>query len=78
MVYLQVPGAPKARIDFTSWDLAPRIVDGAFTFPPGEAPKEVTFEQIVTGLLTGESPTGPAAPGPFDGRHGSVERRKDR
>ena len=64
IVYLQVPGAPKARIDFTSWDLSPRIVDGAFTFQPGEAPKEVAFEQFVTSLLAGESPTSSAAPGP--------------
>ncbi len=33
--YKQVPGAPKARIDFKSWDLAPKIADGTFTLPAG-------------------------------------------
>ena len=63
LVYKQAPGAPKARIDYTSWDLAPQIGDEAFAFRPGEAPTQIAFEQFVTSLLTGESPTGPAAPG---------------
>ena len=57
LVYKRVPGAPKARIDFTSWDLAPQIVDGAFSFQPGKALKEIAFEQLVNRLLSGESPT---------------------
>jgi len=62
LIYKQAPGAPRARIDFTSWDLSPRIADGSFTFQPGEAAKQVAFEQFVGGLLSGGNPTGPAAP----------------
>ena len=63
LVYKQAPGAPRARIDFTSWDLAPRIDDEAFTFPRGEAPRQVAFEQIVASLLSTQSPTSAAAAG---------------
>ena len=62
LVYKQAPGAPKARIDFTSWDLAPRIADEAFRFQPGETPRQVAFEQLVASMLSMESPTGVADP----------------
>jgi hypothetical protein len=62
--YKQVAGAPKARIDFKSWDLAPRIVEGTFTFQPGEAAKQIAFEQFTAGLLSAGDPTSPAASGP--------------
>ncbi len=64
LVYKQVPGAPKARIDFTRWDLAARVADGAFTFQPSEASKQVAFEQFVGGLLSSGDPTSGAAPDP--------------
>ena len=54
LVYKQAPGAPKARIDFTSWDLAPPIADEVFTFQPGEGPRQVAFEQLVTSMLSME------------------------
>ena len=64
LVYKRAPNQPKTRIDFTSWDLAPRIADEAFTFQPGEAPRQVAFEQLVSSMLSTESPTSAAAPGP--------------
>ena len=64
LIYMQAAGAPKARIDFTSWDLASQVGDGAFAFQPGGASTQVAFEQIVSSLLTGASPTGPAALAP--------------
>jgi hypothetical protein len=59
--YKQVQGAPKARIDFKRWDLAPRIAEGTFTFQPGQAAKQIAFEQFVAGLLSRGDPTSPAA-----------------
>jgi len=53
LVYKRAQGAPKARIDFTSWDLAPRIADGTFTFKPVAGTTQVAFEQFVSGLLSG-------------------------
>jgi hypothetical protein len=64
IVYTQIPGTPKARIDFTSWDLAPRIADGTFVFQPGEAARQVVFAQFVGGLLSSGDPTSLAAPKP--------------
>ena len=55
LVYKRAPGAPRARIDFTSWDLAPRVEDDdTFTFRPGEGPRQVAFEQLVTSMLSME------------------------
>ena len=62
--YKQVSGTPKARIDFKSWDLTPQIADGTFTFPPGEAGKEIAFEKFTAALLATGDPTSPAPPGP--------------
>jgi hypothetical protein len=61
--YKQVPGKPKARIDFKSWDLAPRITEGAFVFPPGEATKQIAFEQFAAGLLAAGDPASQLTPG---------------
>ncbi len=68
LVYKRAQGAPRARIDFTSWDLAPRIAEGTFTFATGGAPTEVAFEDLVGGLLSGGpaargASVGPATPG---------------
>jgi hypothetical protein len=68
LVYKRAPGAPKARIDFTSWDLSPQIADGTFTFAPGGATTQVAFKDLAAGLLSGgyvsgPAPTGQAAPG---------------
>ena len=63
LVYKQAPGVPRARIDFTSWDLAPRITDEAFTFRREDAPRQVPFEQIVASLLSTEGPTSAGEPG---------------
>ena len=62
--YKQVPGAPKARIDFKSWDLSPQIADGTFTFRPGEATKQVALEDFVAALLSGGDLAGLPTPGP--------------
>ena len=59
--YKKVSGAPKARIDFKSWDLAPLIADGTFTIPPGDATRQIAFEQFTAGLLAAGDPTSPAA-----------------
>jgi hypothetical protein len=53
LVYKRAEGAPKARIDFTNWDLAPPIADGAFTFRPVAGTTQVAFERLVGGLLSG-------------------------
>jgi hypothetical protein len=67
LVYKRAPGAPKARIDFTSWDLSPQIADGTFTFAPGGGATQVAFEDLVARLLSvgpvpGPASTGQAAP----------------
>jgi hypothetical protein len=62
--YKQVAGAPKARIEFKSWDLAPQIADGAFTFQAGEASRQIAFEQFVAGLLSRGDPASPDATSP--------------
>jgi hypothetical protein len=58
--YKKVSGAPKARIDFKSWDLAPQIADGAFTIAPGDATRQIAFEQFTAGLLSAGDPTSPS------------------
>ena len=66
LVYKKVPGAPSARIDFTRWDLDPKIADGMFTFKPREATTPIAFEQFVAGLLSAGNPTNlvpPSTPG---------------
>jgi hypothetical protein len=67
LVYKLAQGAPKARIDFTNWDVAPRIADGAFRSAGGDAFAQVAFEDLVRGLLPGghaarEAPAGMATP----------------
>ncbi len=62
--YKQVPGAPKARIDFKSWDLAPPLAEDTFTFQPGDATKQIAFEQFMSALLTAGDPASPAASDP--------------
>ena len=53
LTYNRAPGAPKARIDFTSWDLAPRIADGVFAFDQQAATTEMAFQDLTAGLLSG-------------------------
>lgn len=67
LVYKRAQGAPKARIDFTKWDLAPRIADGTFRPVAGDASAQVAFEDLVHGLLSGghaarATPAGMATP----------------
>lgn len=62
--YKQVRGAPKARIDFKSWDLSPQIADGSFTFRPGEAAKQVELKDFVGALLSGGDPASLSASDP--------------
>jgi hypothetical protein len=64
LAYKKVPGSPSARIDFTRWDLDPKIADGMFTFKPGEATTPIAFEQFAAGLLAGGDPTRLVAPIP--------------
>ena len=64
LVYKQAPGAPSARIDFTRWDLDPKIADGMFTFRPGAATAPIAFEQFVAGLLSASDPRSLVAPDP--------------
>jgi hypothetical protein len=61
--YKQVAGAPKARIEFKSWDLAPKIASGAFAFQPGDPGKRIAFEQFTGALLSGGDPGSLAPPG---------------
>jgi hypothetical protein len=63
LVYKQAPGAPKARIDFEGWDLAPKIDEGAFAFPAGDAAKQVPFEQFTAAMLSRGEPPSPAEAG---------------
>jgi hypothetical protein len=66
LVYKRVLGEPKARMDFTRWDLAPQVADSTFTFRPGAGSTTVAFEQFVAGQLFGGHyaiPAPPAAPG---------------
>jgi len=63
LVYKRAPGAPKARIDFTSWDLSPQIAEGTFRFTPGGAATQVAFEDLTARLLSGGRVPGPAATG---------------
>jgi hypothetical protein len=63
LVYKQASGSPKARIEFESWDLAPKIADGAFTFQAGDAAKQVSFEQFTAAMLSRGEPPSPAGAG---------------
>jgi hypothetical protein len=67
LVYKRAPGAPEARIDFTSWDLSPQVADEMFRFAPGGA-MQVAFEDLTARLLSGgrvpgSAPTGQAGAG---------------
>jgi hypothetical protein len=67
LVYKRAPGAPKARMDFTSWDLAPQIAEGTFRFVPGGAARQIAFGDLAAALLSGgqlasPDPSAPAAP----------------
>ena len=53
LTYKRAPGAPKAHIDFLSWDLAPSVAEGTFTFSQGAATTEMAFQDLATGLLSG-------------------------
>ncbi len=63
LVYKQAPGAPKARIEFEGWDLAPKIADGTFTFEAGDPARQVSFEQFTAGMLSRGEPPSPAEAG---------------
>ena len=62
LVYKKAPGTPSARIDFTRWDLDPKIADGMFTFKPDEATTPIAFEQFVAGLLAARDRASLVAP----------------
>jgi hypothetical protein len=55
LVYKRAGGAPKARLDFTNWDLAPQVADGTFSFVPGDATTRIAFEEMSAGLLSGSA-----------------------
>lgn len=63
LAYKRVSGAPKARLDFKSWDLTPRVADPTFRFQPDPAATRIAFEQFVPMELSGGQPTSPASPG---------------
>lgn len=52
LVYKLVPGAPKARIDFTDWNLSPQFGDGTFIMPPGEPEAQVAVEDLIANVLS--------------------------
>ena len=56
LAYKQVKGAPIARMDFTSWDLAPEIGERTFVFQPGDAAREIPLEEFAFRLLAGGQP----------------------
>ena len=66
LTYKRAPGAPKAHIDFLSWDLAPAVADGTFTFSQGPATTEMAFQDLAAGLLSGGRSARVAAPGPAE------------
>jgi hypothetical protein len=55
LVYKRALGAPKARIDFTNWDLAPKIADAMFRFAPDGGETQIAFEAMSAGLLSGRA-----------------------
>jgi hypothetical protein len=68
LVYKRAPGAPTARMDFTSWDLAPQIDDAMFRFVPGGGATQIAFGDLAAALLSGgefpsPAPSVPAASG---------------
>jgi hypothetical protein len=52
LTYKLVPGAPRARIDFTDWNLAPQFGDGTFIMPPGEPDAQVALEDLIAGVMS--------------------------
>lgn len=52
LVYKTTPGSPVARIDFTRWEIDPKIADGLFAFKPDEATAPMVFEQFVAGMFS--------------------------
>jgi hypothetical protein len=66
LVYKQVPGAPRAEIDYTGWELDPQDVMGVCTFDPAPDATRVAFEDFVAALFAGAAPEVPAASDPFD------------
>ena len=67
LVYKRVSGEPKARIEFTSWDLAPQVADATFSFQPRAGSTTIAVEQFVATQLSEARDASPAAlagPGP--------------
>ena len=52
LAYRRVPGAPKARIDFTHWDLAPEVTEAAFAFQPKAGSAAIPFEELAAFQLS--------------------------
>lgn len=63
LVYKQVAGEPRARIDYTSWELAPAVDDASFAFQPAPDSRRIPFEDFVLLQMAGVPSTGPAAAG---------------
>lgn len=51
LVYKRVSGEPRARMDFTRWDLAPQVADATFTFQPRADTATIAVEQFVATQL---------------------------
>lgn len=64
LVYKQASGAPKARLDFKSWDLSPQAVGPAFAFEPPAATTRIAFEQFMARQTSGDQPPSPATTAP--------------
>jgi hypothetical protein len=68
LAYKRVAGAPKARIDFTRWDLSAEVAEAAFAFEPRSGSTAVPFEQFAAFQLSpgryasAAPPTDAAAP----------------
>ena len=64
LTYNRAPGAPRSRMDFTRWDLAPPVAEGTFRFDQGAATTEMAFQDLVAGLLAGARIASTAGPRP--------------
>ena len=47
LTYMNAPGQPQFRCDFTEWSLAPKVADDSFTFtPPADAEKYFVIARV--------------------------------
>jgi hypothetical protein len=72
IVYKRVSGEPRARMDFTRWDLAPKVADATFTFQPRADTTKVAVEQFVATQFAQGRAASSIAPGAPDAGPGAA------